>query len=103
MFPVAPCLESEGRQTQSSDLLACVVPSLSRGIPRSSAIIIEVGAGYTKCGIAGEAEPRSIIPTNDTVRALLLARVLNPLILLPARIPGRLYDLYGGPIPHVQL
>mmetsp|Transcript_83206 Transcript_83206/g.146725 ORF Transcript_83206/g.146725 Transcript_83206/m.146725 type:complete len:346 (-) Transcript_83206:297-1334(-) len=50
---------------------------MKKRLQRKSAIIIEVGAGYTKCGVAGEAEPRSIIRTHDTVRALLLAQVFK--------------------------
>lgn len=29
-----------------------------------TAVIIEIGAAFTKCGFAGESEPRCIIPTN---------------------------------------
>ena len=34
------------------------------GSTEKTAIVLDIGAAYTKCGFAGDAHPRCIVPTN---------------------------------------
>ena len=55
--PVVPSLTKGTIGTISFDLLSGVGGE-------KSAIILDIGASYTKCGFAGEATPRHVIPSD---------------------------------------